>query len=143
MPRGGKRPHSGPAKGTKYAPTLAKEAAREAYRAFMAQYMDGLHLAQVRSAMGLFHLILREDDGTFTRFESSGDEATDKARIDAAVSMGKKACWISTKDPSAQMLIDVFNRYYDKPAEQDVTVNVKGLPELLARLDAGRQRNAK
>lgn len=141
---GGARPGSGRKPGVKLPATLAKEAARDAYRAYMAQHMDAIMGAQVRQAMGLFHLMLRDPDtGQFTRIESSGDDAVDKATIDAAVSLGKSRVWISTKDPNQQALTDILNRYLDKPAEQEQTVNVKGVPELLARLDAGRLRNAK
>ena len=115
----------GKPKGYKFPKTLEKDAARQAYRDFMAQHMTDLHLAQVRAAKGLFHLLLRDPTtGQFTRFETSGDEAVDKAQLDAAAKMGRQACWISVKDPSAPLLIDAFNRYYDKPAEQPQQVDV-------------------
>jgi hypothetical protein len=135
MPRGGKRPNSGPEKGTKYAPTIAKEQARDALRQIVLRDMEGLVTAQLANAKGISHFFLRDESGRFVKIE-------DAKKIEHALNSGDKDSyyWIFTKDPSIQAFTDLMNRALDKPAEQEFQVKLTADGELLARLDAGRQR---
>lgn len=113
MPRGGKRPNSGPKKGTKYAPTIAKEAAREVARALITRRLEPMITRQIAHAMGIGHLYTRDKAGKFTKIEN-------QAEIDRLLSEGveDEHYWIFAKDPSVQAFTDLMNRALDKPAEQ-------------------------
>ena len=117
--RGGARPNSGPAKGTKYAPTLAKEAAREALRVVVMRHMDDMLRAQIAHAKGIGHLYTRDKGGKFTKIEN-------QAQIDRLLTEGVEDTdyWIFAKDPSVQAFTDLMNRALDKPKEQEQDVNL-------------------
>lgn len=125
MPRGGARPNSGPTKGTKYAPTLAKEAAREALRAVVMRHMDDMLRAQIAHAKGIGHLYTRDKGGKFSKIES-------QEQIDKLLAEGSEGedYWIFAKDPSVQAFTDLMNRALDKPKEQEQEVNIQGAIEL-------------
>lgn len=110
--RGGARPNSGPAKGTKYAPTLRKEEAREALRVVVMRHMDDMLRAQIAHAKGIGHLYTRDKNGKFTKIESV-------AQIDKLLTEGveDEDYWIFAKDPSVQAFTDLMNRALDKPIE--------------------------
>lgn len=135
--RGGARPNSGPAKGTKYAPTLEKEAAREVFRAEVLKHMKPLLQRQIAHAMGIGHLYTRDKNGKFSKVEN-------QAQIDRLLTEGEedKDYWIFSKDPSVQAFTDIMNRALDKPKEQEQTIEIKGEADLLAALVTGRQRAA-
>ena len=114
MPRGGKRPNSGPAKGTKYKPTLQKEQARDALRQIVLREMEALAAAQIANAKGISHFFLRDPKtGQFVKIE-------DAKAIQTALNAGEEGSyyWIFTKDPSIQAFTDLMNRALDKPADQ-------------------------
>ena len=145
MPRGGARPNSGPAKGTKYGPqkaTVSKEQAREALRNIILKRMERMTAAQLDNCEGIRHMMLRDPaTGQFKRVVSTGDPAQDEALIDAALSQGKSAFWFYLKDPSIQAYTDLMNRALDKPKEQAQELHIKGeLDVVLSRLAAGRKR---
>jgi hypothetical protein len=121
MPRGGARPNSGPKKGTKYAPTLKKEEAREALRVVVMRHMDDMLRAQIAHAKGIGHLYTRDKNGKFTKIES-------QAQIDKLLLEGTEDedYWIFAKDPSVQAFTDLMNRALDKPKEQEQEVEHKG-----------------
>lgn len=118
------------------AETIEKEVLREKLRAKVAKALDPMTDAQIDNATGIKHLMLRDPKtGKFERVK-------DEAGIDTALKSEGEAMWIYTKDPSTQAFTDLMNRTLDKPAETvNATVTVEA-SELLARLDAGRQRAA-
>ncbi len=104
----------GPQKGAVYAPTIAKEQAREALRALVLREMEAMTSAQIAHAKGLSYLVARDKStGKFERvtaeqlqaWETSPDEAPTVIEV-----------W--QKDPSIQAFTDLMNRALDKPAEQ-------------------------
>ena len=116
--RGGARPNSGPAKGTKYAPTLAKEAAREIARQMITAKLEPLIEAQVANAQGIKYLVGREKgSGKFTRLTQAQVEAVLSGEDDKFIAL---EVW--EKDPSVQAYTDLMNRYLDKPKEQEQTI---------------------
>jgi len=123
MPRGGARPNSGPKKGTKYAPTISKEQAREAVRAVVLQHVDRMLRSQIAHAVGIGHLYTRDKTGKFNKIENA-------AEVDRLLSEGEedRDYWIFTKDPSVQAFTDLMNRALDKPAEQVKVTGEEGGP---------------
>ena len=115
--RGGARPNSGPAKGTKYAPTLTKEAAREALRTIVLEQMRELTAAQIAHAKGLSYLVGRDKAGKFKKLTS---EEAEKA---LAGESEYTTVEVWEKDPSVQAFTDLMNRALDKPKEQEQDVN--------------------
>lgn len=115
--RGGARPNSGPKKGTVYAPTLAKEAARDALRQIVLREMESLTAAQIAHAKGLSYLVGRDKAGKFKKLTS--DEA------DKALSGESEYTLVEVweKDPSVQAFTDLMNRALDKPKEQEQDIN--------------------
>lgn len=121
MPSGGKRPNSGPKKGTKYAPTISKEQAREGVRAVVQQHMERMLRSQIAHAIGIGHLYTRDKNGKFNKIEQA-------AEIDRLLSEGEedRDYWIFSKDPSVQAFTDLMNRALDKPKEQEQEHAVSG-----------------
>lgn len=119
--RGGARPNSGPAKGTKYKPTLEKEAAREEFRKEVLRHLRPLLQRQIAHAMGIGHLYTRDKGGKFTKIEN-------QAEIDRLLTEGVEDSdyWIFAKDPSIQAFTDIMNRALDKPKEQEQEIEHKG-----------------
>lgn len=120
MPRGGARPNSGPAKGTKYAPTIAKEAARDALRQIVLARMAQLVEAQMTHAQGLSYLVGRDKVGKFKKLTS--DEAEKALAGDSEYTLIE----VWEKDPSVQAFTDLMNRALDKPKEQEQEHAVTG-----------------
>jgi hypothetical protein len=124
MPRGGARPNSGPKKGfnpktgTKEAPTISKEMAREALRQIVLREMDALVSAQIVNAKGLSYMVLR--DKATGKFLRVGKDAAQHLKA------GEQEIEIWEKDPSIQAFTDLFNRALDKPKEQEQDVHIKG-----------------
>ena len=124
MPRGGARPNSGPAKGTKYGPqqaTISKELAREALRQVVLKHMDRMVRSQMANAIGIGHLFTRDKTGKFSRITNE-DEALN------LLETGKEGedFYIFMKDPSVQAFTDLMNRALDKPKEQEQEVALQG-----------------
>lgn len=114
MPSGGKRPNSGPTRGTKYKPTIEKAAAREQARALIQQHLPRMLGAQIEAACGVAHLMLRNDDGTWRK-------APDKMTADEIVAVlngDANRFFIATKDPNTQAFNTLAAYALDKPAEQ-------------------------
>jgi hypothetical protein len=70
MPRGGARSKSGPAKGTKYAPSIRKAEAREAHRRVIEKFALRMIRSQVAAAISIGHVYTRDQHGKFTRIEN-------------------------------------------------------------------------
>lgn len=119
MPRGGKRPNSGPKKGTKYKPTLDKEAAREVLRQRVLRDLEPMIAAQIANANGIKYLVARhKSSGKFIRVT----EAMAKVRLGD----DEEIVEVWEKDPCVQAFTDLMNRTIDKPAEQKLSVEHSG-----------------
>ena len=116
---GGRRPNSGPAKGTKYAPTLTKAEQREAHRRIIDQHVHEMLEAQVAHAKGLKYLVTR--DAKTGKFVKVTKEMAEKRLGDEDFLV---EVW--EKDPSTQAFTDLMNRAYDKPKEQEQELQVQG-----------------
>ena len=116
---GGARAGAGKPKGTRWASTLSKEAAREFLRRQVIKQLEPLVGAMIDNALGIKHLMMR--DPKTGKFERVAKDATDpkvaEAQIDAALASGN-SFWIYTKDPSIQAFTDLMNRALDKPTEK-------------------------
>ncbi len=117
MARGGARPNSGPKKGTKYAPTINKEQARDALRQVVLKHMDSMVASQVAHAKGLSYLVGRDKAGKFKKLTSTEAEKALAGESDYTT----VEVW--EKDPSVQAFTDLMNRALDKPKEQDQDIN--------------------
>lgn len=132
MPRGGSRPNSGPKKGTKYAPTLSKEQAREALRQVVQQHMSELVASQISNAKGIHYLVVRDKaTGKFLRVTQGAAEKLKPA---------EEIIEIWEKDPSVQAFTDLMNRALDKPKEQEQDINLRGSVDIIGIL---RSRHAR
>jgi hypothetical protein len=130
MPRGGKRPNSGPKKGAVYKPTLAKAEAREALRAVVMEHMADLLSAQIKHAKGLSYLVARHKaSGKFEKLTAEEAE-----RILKGEESDRMVIEVWEKDPSVQAFTDLMNRALDKPSEHmelehsgDITIRHEAL----------------
>lgn len=129
MPRGGKRPNSGPKKGSKHAATITKEQAREALRQIVIAEMRDLVDAQIANAKGLKYLVARnKKTGKFERvtpkmLETASDDLHERIEV-----------W--EKDPSVQAFTDLLNRTIDKPAEHVEMTGADGGPLVIRWAEA-------
>ena len=130
MPRGGKRPNPGPKKGSKYKPTIDKSLAREQARAYIQSHMPRMLGSQIEAACGVAHLMLRNEDGTWSK-------APEKMTADEMLTVlnGDPArFYIATKDPNTSAFNTLAAYALDKPAEQmKVTGADDGPVEILFR----------
>lgn len=111
---GGARPNSGPAKGTKYAPTISKEAAREVVRQLVMERLPAIVLAHLDNAEGIKYLVTR-------------DKKTGKfIRVGAAMAgnLSEETVEVWEKDPNIQSATDLLNRALDRPKEQAQDINL-------------------
>jgi len=134
MPRGGKRPNSGPKPGAIYKPTLEKQALRDRYTARMQERFDTLSDVQYETACGVSQFVYRDEAGRFKVID-------DPDELRARCSMGE-AIRIFTRLPNAQAQTDILNRLLDKPKDQplDVNLNHQIDQRLLDLLQKGRER---
>ena len=133
MPRGGKRPGAGKPKGYRHAksPTvLEKEAARELARQLIVARLRPLIEAQLAHAEGLKYLVTRDKKtGKFIRVGPAMASQANEETIEV---------W--EKDPCVPAFTDLLNRALDKPKEQALEVQITGLDERKARLNAALAR---
>lgn len=109
MARGGARPNSGPKKGTKYKPTLDKEASRAVLREMVYAALRPMVEAQIANSSGIKYLVVRDKlSGKFLRVAHGAAEKLDPQT---------EIIEIWEKDPSVQAFTDLMNRAIDKPAE--------------------------
>lgn len=110
MARGGKRPGSGPKKGSKFGPhqsTITKAEARDAVRAMVIAKLAPMVDAQIEHAQGLKYLVTRDKKtGKFIRVGPA-----------MAGQVGEETIEVWEKDPSVQAFTDLLNRALDKPIE--------------------------
>lgn len=101
----------GPKKGARYAPTVAKDKAREIARQLITKHLRPLIEAQIANAKGLKYLVTRErGTGKFIRVTEA------MARVKQGDNEEIIEVW--EKDPSTPAFTDLLNRALDKPAEQ-------------------------
>lgn len=111
-----KTPGSGKPKGYKAPTTISKEKAKEVLRQMVMRQLGPLVRAQVDSARGIAHFMLRDSaTGQFRRL-------TEPREIEEALNAPGAAegstYWIYTKDPSIQAFTDLMNRALGKPTEE-------------------------
>lgn len=94
--------------------------------------------AQTRHAIGLTHLMLRNEDGTWSKAPA---EITPDEML-AVLNGPQERYYLATKDPSTQAFTDLMNRALDKPKEQAADVNLHVTGDLAAAIAEGRQRAA-
>ncbi len=137
MPRGGYRPNAkGPKKGTKYRPTLEKEAARKVMYDLVMAKLAPMTDAQIENALGFKYLMVRaKNGGKFLRVT----ESMAKAKLGE----DEEIVEVWEKDPNVTAFADLMNRTLGKPVE-NVAVEAKiTIDELDARIEAGRKRVAR
>jgi hypothetical protein len=124
MPRGGKRPNSGPKKGTTYQPTIDKAAARQALRSVVLRHMDAMLEAQIKNAQGIKYLVKRAKAGG--KFEKvSADQLED---VLAGQDDGSLMLEVWEERPNVQAFTDLMNRALDKPSEHLELTGADGTP---------------
>lgn len=130
----------GKPKGYKAPSTLAKEAAREAVRQRITQRMIPIVDAQIDSALGVSHFMLRDKEtGQWERL-TDPDQIV-KALNDPKAKQGSTFL-VYTKDPNAMAARDMLAYAIDKPKEQAMEIQVTDTEKLLSRLDQARLRAA-
>ncbi len=98
---------------------LSKAQVRESHRQHNLPKLREVWDAQMSKALGVRHLILRHEDGTFTRV---GDRTPEE--LDALLKTGA-AVEIWLRDPDHKAIEDILNRCEDKPKEQPQEVDAQ------------------
>lgn len=111
MPRGGKRPNSGPKKGSKQQTTLDKETLRDLYRANMVSRFEAVMDAQYDLATGVQHMMAKD--------AKTGQwiEVTDPKVMLRCLNSGETFYKIAAQNPNVQAQRDILDRLMDKPAQ--------------------------
>lgn len=137
MPRGGKRPNSGPAKGAIYAPTLSKAKARELLREQFVKDLPDFYLAQKAQALGTKYLVTRDPKtGKFVPL----DEAATKLMLDCGQG---HAIEVWDRPPSTPAFVSLWDRALDKPSEHiELTGEDGGPVKYIDVLQRSRKRAA-
>ena len=130
----------GKPKGYKFPATIAKEAAREAVRQRITQRMMPIVDAQIDSAIGISHFMLRDPDTG--QWERVNDPDQIVAALNDPRAKQGSTFRIYVKDPNANAARDMLAYAIDKPKEQLQEIKVEGGETLIATLHAGRQRSA-
>ena len=124
--------------GSKAQNTLEKAAARQRVRELVCAELDPLVEAQIQTALGVRHFVVREKDGKFKR-------VTNPATITRILNApnGRYEYYdIWTRDPSTQAFKDLMDRALGKPTEH-VDMTVSDDAARIRILHAGRERNAR
>lgn len=141
MGHGGKRAGAGKKKGTKWASTLSKEAAREALRQMVTEHMRPMTEAQIANASGLKYLVARQrKGGKFVHLTAELAEA-----IISGEETEYEAIEVWEKLPNVQAYTDLMNRALDKPAESvnlEANLNIS-VTERAQRVLAARKRDGR
>lgn len=135
------RRRGGRPKGAKNKKTLAeqqeKEATRQVVRDMVKKRVKTMIAAQISSSEGIKYLVVREKkSGKFKRVSEA------MARARQALTADEEIIEVWEKDPSIQAFTDLMNRVIDKPKEQEQEIKLSGSVDLIATLNAGRQRAA-
>ena len=123
--------------GSKNKATLDKEAAREVLREMVKEKLRPMTDAQIANAQGIKYLVARNKrTGEFKKLSEA----------EAILKMGQESdneiIEVWEERPNVQAFTDLMNRTLDKPTET-VHQTITGDADLLSRLDAWKQRNAK
>jgi hypothetical protein len=111
MPRGGKRPNSGPKKGAVYRPTLEKQEHNRQVCARIAADFDEYYEAMKLKATGVTHLMARDKDGKWK-------EVTDPSIMLKCLNSGEQFYRLSARDPDARALINVLTASAASPRKR-------------------------
>lgn len=127
-------------KGTRNVATVEKELdiawERELIRRQVLQQRGPMIDAQIDHAKGVYYMLIRRPDGTYSR-------ATDESQINAAVAIGGEALKVFTQAPNPQSFSTLMAYAVDKPKEQPQEVQISGTLELVAsKLSTARKRLA-
>lgn len=130
----------GKPKGYKAPATLAKEAAREVTRLRITERLLPIVDAQIDSAVGISHFMLRDEDSGEWRRLTNPDQIV-KAMNSPKARFGSTYL-IYTKDPSNNAARDMLAYAIDKPKEQVAEMKIEGGDSLIQLLLDGRARAA-
>lgn len=107
---GGKREGAGNKAGSKRQTTLRKQAEFEALLQLVKEHLVDMTSAQIASAKGINYLLIRHEDGTFSRAQNEQD-------IDRAIAKGDKM-EIFTERPHTPAFTDLMNRVFGVPPKR-------------------------
>jgi len=125
----GERKKPGPKKGQIFAKTLKKEELRELYRDLAAPHIKAILKAQLDSAVGINHFMLRDPKtGQWMRL-TDPDEIL--AALNAPEGEAASRYLVYAKDPNQQAATDILNRVMDKPKEQEQEIDLKASVRLV------------
>jgi hypothetical protein len=114
MPRGGKRERSGRKKGGRNQETLNKQAAEEAYRAFLQAHHQRLWTAALEAACGSFVLMRRTAAGV-VQVTDPHEMATLLAQPS---SKGRDPQWyLEVRKPDATLMKELHHRLMGPPTQ--------------------------
>jgi hypothetical protein len=124
--------------GFRFPSTLAKQAAREAARQKITSRIGEILDAQINSAIGIAHFMLRDPvTGEWRRVTSA--RAIEKALNDPRAKAGS-TFFIYTKDPNTQAAREMLAYAIDRPSEPATEARDQNVAELVGLLQAARQR---
>lgn len=112
-PKWGGRP-----KGRKNEKTLDLLWERELQRRQILAERGALTQAQMDHAKGVYYMLIRRPDGTYSR-------ATDEKQINAAIAIGGEALKVFTQAPNPQAYATLMAYALDKPKEQAQELTIK------------------
>lgn len=120
-------------------PTLErKEAAKEILRELVLDRLAPLVRAQIDSAMGISHFMLRDPEtGQFRRLTN---EIEIEAALNAPGAAEGSTYWIYTKDPQTPAFTTLMDRAMGKPTEE-MRVEHSGEVDLIERVRKARERS--
>jgi hypothetical protein len=121
-PKPGTPQRGGVPKGYIFPQELQKQEGKARLRELVLTRLDPIVEGLIGKAMGVNHMMLRDDEGKWKRLESA-EEIT--AALNAPDAEKDRTFWIHTKDPDVQAAADLLNRAIGKPIEE-VQAEVKG-----------------
>lgn len=127
MGHGGARPGAGKPKGTKHASTLRKQAEFEALMQLVKEHLVEMTSAQIAAAKGTNYLLVRHEDGTFSRPDNLAD-------IDRAIAKGDRM-EVFTERPHTPAFTDLMNRVFGVPPKRVEMTGKEGGPLEIAWKD--------
>jgi hypothetical protein len=116
---------------------ISKAQVRETHRQHNLPKLREVWDAQMSKALGVRHLVMRHEDGTFTRITDKPPE-----ELDALLKSGA-AVEIWLRDPDHKAIEDILNRCEDKPKEQEQEVIIHDGDRIRERLEAWKAAHRK
>lgn len=123
-------------KGSKSKSTLAKEEAREYYRAKLMAEIDEIADAHISRCKGVRYFVTRNKTGKY-ELVTSADQV-----IAALNGEDDNIGEFYTDKPDMQAIREALDRTLDRSKEQEQEIKLTGEAELIATLALGRQRAA-